>query len=76
MAAIAQEVLPGQGRHDPRSMRHRHNSHPITYAGRTFASYTEAAYHYRLLPQVVRRRLAKGQPLEVRHLGREHWRQE
>lgn len=74
MAAHPQEVLPGSRRDDRRSMRHRHNSHPITYAGRTFASYTEAAYHYRLLPQVVRRRLAKGQPLEVRHLGREHWR--
>lgn len=74
MAASAQNLSEVHRRDDRRSMRHRHNSHPITYAGRTFASYTEAAYHYRLLPQVVRRRLAKGQPLEVRHLGREHWR--
>ncbi len=45
-------------------------SHPVIYHGRSFPSYAAVATHYALRPEVVRKRLRNGQPLEPRRLTR------
>ena len=41
----------------------------VEYKGVKYESYTHAGRVFGLSPPVVKMRLAKGQPLEVRHMG-------
>lgn len=53
--------------------QYQHRSIPIEYKGNVWPSYTALATHYGLLPSVVRDRLQRGQPLEIRSLPRRYY---
>lgn len=50
-------------------MRGKSNLVPVTYRDVRYASYTAAGTAFALSPRVVKERLAKGQPLELRNAG-------